>query len=506
MSPPPPILRWCLLLGLAGLGPWLASLGEGGDPAGPLGGWSYDALFAIRSGTLMTNVVIVELDEKSFTTLGHRAGELWRRRDQARLLRKLAADGARLVVMDVFFAGAGEPAEDLDLAGAMQQFGKVAIAVDTQPLFRLDPGAGRVLAGAEPIQPAEPMRSAAAERGGVSYPTPFGGIARQHFHELALQPSLPWVAARMAGADRLQGIPRRSSRWLSYYGAPLESMPHLPFLEALEKPAGHFQGRYVFIGGGSRIKNPGELADTFRTPYTRWNHPGCAGVDLVAVEFLNLLQGDSLTRLGPFTEGLLLLVMAGGIAAACLLATLRQRLLLLLLLAAGIALLGLALPVWFHVWFAWLLPLVTLLPVGLAWACWPRPRRVEPVPLPTVLFAGPPGSPDPGSPATAGPGAGAGIPGAAMETAPAPSKSPAVADHTLLRRIGQGAYGEVWIARNAVGLLHAAKVIHRHSFESAAPFAREFRGITRFMPVVVADVVPRLSGRRKYKLNNKITR
>src|SRR5215468_4141307 len=56
-----------------------------------------------------------------------------------------------------------------------------------------------------------------------------------------------------------------------------------------------------------------------------------------------------------------------------------------------------------------------------------------------------------------------------------------VPDYELLRRIGAGAYGEVWLARsNATGALRAAKIVWRHKFEDDRPFQREFDGIKRF--------------------------
>jgi WD40 repeat protein len=61
--------------------------------------------------------------------------------------------------------------------------------------------------------------------------------------------------------------------------------------------------------------------------------------------------------------------------------------------------------------------------------------------------------------------------------------SPVIPDHVLLRPIGRGAYGEVWLARNIMGTLRAVKVIWRGQFESARPFEREFSGIQRFEPV-----------------------
>src|SRR5439155_5574663 len=58
-----------------------------------------------------------------------------------------------------------------------------------------------------------------------------------------------------------------------------------------------------------------------------------------------------------------------------------------------------------------------------------------------------------------------------------------VPDHELLRAIGEGSYGEVWLARNKLGTLRAVKVVYRRTFEDARPFEREFRGIQRFEPI-----------------------
>src|SRR5438094_7311005 len=60
---------------------------------------------------------------------------------------------------------------------------------------------------------------------------------------------------------------------------------------------------------------------------------------------------------------------------------------------------------------------------------------------------------------------------------------PVIPDHKLLRPIGRGAYGEVWLARNVMGALRAVKVIQRGQFESDRPYEREFAGIQRYEPV-----------------------
>lgn len=58
-----------------------------------------------------------------------------------------------------------------------------------------------------------------------------------------------------------------------------------------------------------------------------------------------------------------------------------------------------------------------------------------------------------------------------------------VPDHTLMRRVGRGAYGEVWLARNALGTWRAVKFVRRSSFDDDKPFEREFAGIQRFEPI-----------------------
>jgi hypothetical protein len=60
---------------------------------------------------------------------------------------------------------------------------------------------------------------------------------------------------------------------------------------------------------------------------------------------------------------------------------------------------------------------------------------------------------------------------------------PVIPEYAVLRRIGRGAYGDVWLARNVLGELRAVKVIYRRRFADPRPFEREFEGIQRFEPI-----------------------
>ena len=58
-----------------------------------------------------------------------------------------------------------------------------------------------------------------------------------------------------------------------------------------------------------------------------------------------------------------------------------------------------------------------------------------------------------------------------------------IPDHQLVKAIGGGAYGQVWLASNAIGTFHAVKILQRSTFAEERPYEREFCGIQRFMPI-----------------------
>lgn len=64
---------------------------------------------------------------------------------------------------------------------------------------------------------------------------------------------------------------------------------------------------------------------------------------------------------------------------------------------------------------------------------------------------------------------------------------PTIPDFELVRRIGRGSYGEVWLARGVTGLWRAVKIVRRAHFADAAPFEREFRSLREFAALAVGE-------------------
>ncbi len=68
-------------------------------------------------------------------------------------------------------------------------------------------------------------------------------------------------------------------------------------------------------------------------------------------------------------------------------------------------------------------------------------------------------------------------------------ESPSIPDYELVRQIGRGSYGDVWLARGITGIYRAVKLVWRERFPDAVPFEREFKGLAKFAAVSLGESI-----------------
>jgi formylglycine-generating enzyme required for sulfatase activity/serine/threonine protein kinase len=71
-----------------------------------------------------------------------------------------------------------------------------------------------------------------------------------------------------------------------------------------------------------------------------------------------------------------------------------------------------------------------------------------------------------------------------VSAASTPTRTPPhVPHHSVVREIGRGSYGEIWLARSLTGAWRAIKIVDRSRFDDTRAFDREFDGMAKFEPV-----------------------
>jgi CHASE2 domain-containing sensor protein len=441
---------------------------------------SYDYQFLFGTHAVTNKVVLIQMDNRAYNDFhqqrfdpDHNIGQPWDRRLHARLLQKLADGGASLVVLDTFFRATNTAEGDEALAaGLRRQSNVVLMAKDAKvedPTF----------VGVQPNYPAEIFMEAARSNCGVAkFDADSDGVVRKHWPFPSPGPSTPaqfqslaWAAAELAGASLDNDHARE--RWLRYYheGAWVRT----GYRDALEEdPATNFFGKIVFIGSQPQTTEPRDPeVDKFRTPFTRLGKSmggGMAwgGVDLNITEFLNLLNNDWLERLPAWAEALALVV--SGILLGGGLCKLRPlpALFTAAIVAIAVTLVCVSWSYYGKHWFPWLVIAGGQVPFALGWAIFmPAFYRVQDtITIATLTSArnrnrasGPAPTP--------------------------PEEMPEAPDYELFDPpFGEGSYGKVWIAKNAIGQLQALKVVYLSKFDNHTdPFDREFNGISHYKPI-----------------------
>ncbi len=424
----------------------------------------YDLLFlpGLRERAVPSDLVIVLLNDQSFKELGQTDAPNWDRNLHAKLLDRLTADGAKVVVFDIVFIEPGTPAANSNLVRAIRSNGRVVLAAAYNSVTRAQVLANQVIRPLDIFMDAPPAGwGVAATRDAA-----VGQVVRQYFLGDEIRPSMPWVAARVAVAPATSGAAaRQPDTWLNYYG-PALSLQHMSFSEVANHPARYFRDKTVFVGVLPKTLKAFEESDVFKTPYSSWGRSLFPGVEIGATAYLNIVNNDGLRRMRDGWQ--VLIFLACGLVLGGGLRWFAPRKAVLLALAFTVGLLAvvvaLASNLW---WFGWPVIALVQIPFALAWA-WGDPLvrlKYQKDVLTRTLEET------------------TRIVEASRSTAQQAGQGQLIPDHTLLKRIGKGAYGEVWLARNAIGTFHAVKIVRRAGFPADEPYEREFRGLQKFMPI-----------------------
>jgi len=427
---------------------------------------SYDLPFHIRGSFQPQNVRIVSIDAEVKQKLAPGRDKL-SRTWHAKLLQQAFALGAEMVVFDIMFSQpADDPAEDQQFADALRGApGKVVLGVKVS---RREEGDATHSFALLPI----PALERVSAWGMVDFqPDKDGRIRRHSLGSDVGYSALAWEAARLLG--KVPGDPLRP-RWINYYGSrgTLPQIRYDRFLEQSVTATNLFAGQIIFVG-----RNPTTLEgtdDEFATPYTTRSGETSTGVEMHATAFLNLIRGEWLEELPRALE--YALIVGLGFWLSLSLSYLRPGWAVVWSIAGFVVLaLSACFLMWFkHRWFPWLIVGAVQVPCALLWSVaahrqpWAREkaaRHVQGGQMGETAQSSDVENPRPGPPGVE------------------PRRLPEIPDHSPLRCVGRGAYGEVWLARDVIGSFHAVKVVYRNTFRHNEPFEREFRGIQKFTPI-----------------------
>ncbi|MEP6910486.1 MAG: adenylate/guanylate cyclase domain-containing protein [Actinomycetota bacterium] len=197
---------------------------------------SVDLRFSVR-GTKPAprDIVVVKVDDKTFNVTQKRWEQF--RPLHARLIRRLKADGAKVIAYDVQFTEPSlNPADDNKLIAAVAAAGNVILATEGVGKH----GETSVFGGDQVV------RSIRARVANANFPADPGGYDRRMHYEISNLKTFAVVAVERATSKPVHPF---NTTWIDYRG-PVETFKTISFSDALQgqTPPGFFRGKIVVVG------------------------------------------------------------------------------------------------------------------------------------------------------------------------------------------------------------------------------------------------------------------
>jgi CHASE2 domain-containing sensor protein len=254
-----------------------------------------DVRFGLRPATQPSDVVVVGIDDATFSDLGVR----WPfpRSLHARAIDRLHADGAKAIVYDVQFTEPTTSRQDLALFDAVRRAGNVVLATTETD------GAGHanVLGGDRNVARAHAVAATS------NLPSDAGGVIRRYPYAALGRTSVAVAAAAEAGRPISPDRFPRAGAWIDFRGPPgtIKTVSFSDLIRGKLDPR-VFAGKVVVVGATAPT-----LQDVH--PTSTASHNPMTGAEIQANAIWTALHGNPL-RSAPGWEVVIAILIAGLVA------------------------------------------------------------------------------------------------------------------------------------------------------------------------------------------------
>jgi serine/threonine protein kinase len=308
-----------------------------------------DTLFTLRGQrSPRSDLVVVSIDEQSYSTLGVSLTGQWPRELHTKLLTKLRAFGPKKVVFDVLFVGESpDPQVDRELASAI---GEVPTILGAATSFSQQATINGSYFLEQLIKPSQLFAEKARGLGNVVLTSESGRVRGFSVNRSEMFPDLASLAEVASGIA--ENAARPDPRGLVNYYGPARTIPTVPYYMVLDDesklPENVFKDKIVFVGLNLRSRTGPSQREAFSTPFDE----STFGTEIHATQASNLLAGDWLRRFAVPHELAISSALTGVVVLLCLSASgallviyLSGSVLLIMLAQYLLFLLGVVVPI-----------------------------------------------------------------------------------------------------------------------------------------------------------------
>ena len=263
----------------------------------------YDLFHRFRKASPSEQIVIVAIDESSFTEIGKQWP--WPRSLHGKLIDRLRGEGASVIGLDIIFSEPSAPEEDRKFSEAIKRAGNVVLASDVE-VIRDEKFVQETVI--EPI----PLLSEGATTGIATILLDSDHVVRR-FYPLKEGESFFSEQITRVFSGRGNRVPENA--YISFAGPP-RSFTTISYYQALNPsvflPANFFKGKIVLVGKAikSAVEPQRNISDVFAVPFL-FSESGSlmSGVEIQANMVQGFLRGEFVTRVGNFWKISILFLM-----------------------------------------------------------------------------------------------------------------------------------------------------------------------------------------------------